>query len=157
MIKESKCCADIKKKTFEMTKKNNEVFEKSTKCWICDHVYVFGEVKIRDYCYITGKYRGSAHSDCNINVNLNHKIPIVFLNLKNYNSHLIMQELSKLNFEINVIPNGLEIYMSFNVNNNSIFIDSFKFLNSSLNRLFKNLDKIDFKYLCQLATSSNFI
>ena len=141
-----------------MTKKNNEVFEKSTKCWICDHVYVFGEVKIRDYCYITGKYRGSAHSDCNINVNLNHKIPIVFLNLKNYNSHLIMQELSKLNFEINVIPpNGLEIYMSFNVNNNSIFIDSFKFLNSSLNRLFKNLDKIDFKYLCQLATSSNFI
>ena len=38
-----------------------------------------------------------AHRDCNINVKLNHKVPIVFYNLKNYDSHLIMQELGKFN------------------------------------------------------------
>ena len=33
-------------------------------------------------CHTTEKYRGFAHRDCNINVKLNHKIPIVFHNLK---------------------------------------------------------------------------
>ena len=35
---------------------------------------------------------------------LNHKIPAVFHNLKNYDSYLIMQEQSKFNFKINVAP-----------------------------------------------------
>ena len=43
-------------------------------------------------------------------VKLNQNIPRAFLNLKNYDSHLIMQELGKLNFKINIIPNGLEKY-----------------------------------------------
>ena len=42
--------------------------------------------------------------------NLNYIIPIVFHNLKNYDVHLIMQELNKFYFKINIIPNGLEIY-----------------------------------------------
>ena len=46
-----------------------------------------------------------------------------------------MQELGKFDFEINVIPNGLEKYMSFNVNNMLIFIDSSQFLSSSLDSL----------------------
>ena len=40
--------------------------------------------------HITGKYRGSAYRDCNITVKLNHKIPVVLHNLKNYDSHLIL-------------------------------------------------------------------
>ena len=58
-------------------------FKNSTKCWICDNVYVDGDVKVRDYSHITGKYRGRACRDCNIKFKLNYKIPIVFLNLKN--------------------------------------------------------------------------
>ena len=65
-----------------MTKKNNEDFENSTECWICDNDSIDNDVKVQDYCYITRKYRGSAHRDCNINVKLNHKIPVVFHNLK---------------------------------------------------------------------------
>ena len=68
---------------------------------------------IRDHCHIIGKYRGSAHRDCNINVKLNHKTSVVFHNLRNYDSHLIMQELGKFSLKLNVIPNGLEKYMSF--------------------------------------------
>ena len=63
-------------------------------------------IKERDHCHITGKYRGSAHRDCNVNLKLNYKIPVVFHNLKNYDSHLIMQELDKFNLEISAIPNG---------------------------------------------------
>ena len=51
--------------------------------------YIDSDVKVRYFCHITGKYGGSAHRDCNINVTLNHKIPIIFHNLKNYDSHLI--------------------------------------------------------------------
>ena len=79
-------------------KKENEDFENSTKYWICDHVYVGGGAKVKDHCHVTGKYRGFVHRDCNINVKLNHKTPIAFHNLKNYDSHLIMPELCKFNF-----------------------------------------------------------
>ena len=42
---------------------------------------------------------------------------VVYHNLKNYDSHVIMQELGKFNVKVNVIPNGLEKYMSFTINN----------------------------------------
>ena len=80
---------------------DNVDFENSTKFWICDNDYINGDVKVRDHGHITGKYRVSEHRDCNINVELNQKIPIVFRNLKNYDSNLIMQELGKFNLKIN--------------------------------------------------------
>ena len=58
------------------------------------------------------------------------------------------------NFKVNVIANGLEKYMSFNINNKSAFIDSFQFLRSSLDSLVKNLGKVDFKYLGQESDSN---
>ena len=60
-----------------------------------------------------------------------------------------MQELGKFNLEINAISNGLEKYMSFTVNNNLSFIDSFQFFSTSLDSLVKNSNKDDFKYLSQ--------
>ena len=111
-----------------MTKEDNENFKNSTKCWICDNDYIDNDVKVRDHCHISGKYRDSAHKDCNINLKLNHKIPVVVHNLKNYDSHLTMEKLSKFNLKINVIQNGLEKYMSLTINNKLTFIDSFQFL-----------------------------
>ena len=121
-----------------MTKEDNEDFKNSIKCWSCDNDYVDSDVKVIDHCHITWKYRGSAHRDCNINLKLNHKIPVVLLYLKlihkipvvllylkNYDSYLIMQELGKFNLRINVIPNGLEKYMSFTIHNKLNFINSF--------------------------------
>ena len=77
---------------------------------------------------------------------LNYKVPVIFHNLQKYHSCLIMQELRKFNLKINVIPNGLQKYMSFSINNKFSFIDSFQFLSSSLDSLVKNLGKDDFKY-----------
>ena len=77
---------------------------------------------------MTGKYRGSAHGDSNIEVKLNHKVPVGFHKLKNYNSHLILQELGNFNLKISFTPNGLGKY---SINNELVCIDIFPFLGSS--------------------------
>ena len=60
-----------------------------------------------------------------------------------------MPGLGKPSLKISVIPNELEKYMSFIINNKLRFINSFQFLSSSLDSLVKNLNKDDFKYLNQ--------
>ena len=76
MIEKNKYCSDVMKKHFSkklaMTKEVNEDFDNSTKCWICDNDYIDRDIKVRDHCHITGKYKGSAHRDYNTNVKLNH-------------------------------------------------------------------------------------
>ena len=127
-----------------MTEEGDEYFGNSPKCWICDNIYADGDVKTKIHCHIFGKYRSSAYRDCNINVKLNHKIPIVFQNLKNYDSHLLIYELGKFYFKINIISNRLEKYMRFKINNKLIFVDIFLSF-----PLVKNLSKDDFQYLSQ--------
>ena len=56
----------------------------------------------------------------------------MFHNLKNYDSHLIMQEIGKFIIKINFISNGLEKYMNFSTIKKLSFIDSFQFISSSL-------------------------
>ena len=63
--------------------------------------------------------------------------------------NLNMQELGKFNLKISVISSELEKYMSFTINNELIFIDSFQFLSSSLDSLVKKINRDRFKYLCQ--------
>ena len=91
MIEESKYCSAAMKKHFNkelvITKKDNEDFKNSTKCWICDNDYVDHDVILRDHCDITGKYTGYAHRDFIINLKVNHKILVVFHKLKNYDCY----------------------------------------------------------------------
>ena len=86
------------------------LFQQNNNCWICKKIIDNKDEKARDHCHITGKFRGSDHWDCNINFQVTKKIPVVFHNLKGYDSHLIFSELHKFNLKINVIPNGLEKY-----------------------------------------------
>ena len=97
--------------------KDIQNFKNFTKCWIYDNAYFNGDVKLRDHFHITDKYIGSVQGGCNVNLKLNHKFPVVFHNLKNYDSHLIMQELGKFNLKINVMRIGLEKCMSLSINN----------------------------------------
>ena len=152
ILKEYDYCRSVMKKYFNkylvMTAEENEVFERSNICWICSKLIDFND-KVRDHCHISGKYRGAAHWSCNINLKISKKVPLIFHNLKGYDSHLIFKELNKFNCKISVIPNGLEKYMSFTLNNNIVFIDSMLFINSSLDKLAKNLSSEDFKYLSE--------
>ena len=72
-------------------------------------------------------------------------VPVMFHNLRGYQSHLIFCEFDKFDVKINVIPNGLEKYMVFFfcLNKNLVVIDS------SLDKFVKNLSDEDFKYLIE--------
>ena len=108
-----------------------------------------GDNKVRNHCHVTGKYIGSAHCSCNINLSLTKKIPVISHNLRGYDSHLIMQKIGKFDVKVNVIPNRLEKYMAFTINNNLFFIDIMQFMNYSLDTLVRNLSKMDFNYSSQ--------
>ena len=60
--------------------------------------------------------------------------------------------MSKFDVKVNVIPNGLEIYLAFTINNNLVFIDSMQFRNTSLDTLVKNLPDNDY-YLSEEFSS----
>ena len=60
------------------------------------------------------------------------KVPVIFHDLKDYDSHLIIQVIGKFDVKVNAIPNGLEKSMAFAINNNLVFIDSMQFMNSRL-------------------------
>ena len=111
--------------------------------------------KVRDHYHVTGKFRGAAHWSCNVKFQLTKKVPVIFHNLRGYDSHLIFCELDKFNVKIDVIPNGLEKYMAFFINKNLVFIDSMQFMNSSLDKLVKNLSDEGFKYLVEEFGSEN--
>ena len=140
------------KKNLIMSAEEEERFQLSNSCWICDKLFDVGDDKVRDHSHIPGKYKGAAHRSCSINLKLTKKIPIIFHNLRDYDSHLIIKEISKFDVKLSIIPNGLEKYMAFTINTNLVFIDSMQFMNSSLDSLVKNLSDNDFKYFSEQFT-----
>ena len=138
-----------------MNEEEEYFFQQNNSCWICEKLIDNDDEKVRDHCHITGKFRGAAHWDCNINFQLTKKVPVIFHNLKGYDSHLIFSELNKFNLKINVIPNGLEKYMAFFLGKNLVFIDSMQFMNSSLDKLVKSFSDEDFKYLVEEFGTEN--
>ena len=167
MLEEVNWCKSKMKKHFnkplKMTKENETDFQKATKCYICDIKYTDKDIHVRDHCHITGKFRGSAHQDCNLKLQMkpdNIKIPVIFHNLRGYDSHFIMQQIGEIakkhtyknkrgeecHMNINCIPNNMEKYMAFMLGNHLVFLDSFQFMSSSLDNLIKNLPDEAFKY-----------
>ena len=122
-IEEYDYCKKVIKRHFNinlsMSTKEEEKFQLSNNCWICDKLFDVGDDKVRNHCHVTGKYRGAAHWSCNVNLKLSKNIPVIFHNLRGYDIHLIIKEISKFDVKVSVIPNGLEKYMAF-----TIFIDS---------------------------------
>ena len=64
MLEELNYCQKINKKYFnkplKMTKENEEEFQKTNHCHICDKKYTKKDVRVRDHCHITAVYRGSS-------------------------------------------------------------------------------------------------
>jgi len=48
-----------------MSEEDKANFETFTNCWSCRKDFEEGEVRVRDHCHFTGKYRGAAHQKCN--------------------------------------------------------------------------------------------
>ena len=177
MLEEVNWCKSKMKKHFnkplKMTMENEIDFKKAIKCHICDQQYTDKDIRVRDHCHITGKFRGSAHQDCNLKLRIkpdNIKIPVIFHNLRGYDSHFIMQQIGEIakkhayknkrgeecHMNINCIPNNMEKYLAFMLGNHLVFLDSLQFMNSSLDNLIKNLPDEAFKYTKQEFKKDQF-
>ena len=136
------------------TAEDKIAYENAKHCHICEGgLNDLSEKKVRDHCHITGKFRGAAHSACNINYRLPKFYPVIMHNLSGYDAHLFIK---KLGGDITCIPNTDEKYISFSkditvgeykdkkgithpIKRQLRFIDSFKFMASSLEQLLKNV------------------
>ena len=76
--------------------KDERNFKTADKYYIYNKKYSAKDVRVRDHCHVTGKYRGSAHQDCDINYTLIDKIPVIFNSLKGYDSHFIIQTIGEI-------------------------------------------------------------
>ena len=155
--------ANIKPKEMIFTEEDKKHFNKNKECWICGEN--LGNDKVRDHCHYTGRYRGPACNSCNLNYRKPKFIPVVFHNLSSYDSHLFIKNLGYTSGKMDCIPNNEEKYLSFtknikvdeykdkktgetkDINFNIRFIDSFKFMSTSLEALVNNLPDEGFNNL----------
>ena len=141
------------------TKQQEEEFAKATVCYLCERP-LNGD-RVIDHCHLTGLSRGVSHNHCNLQLKYKGRpsksddkfegyvVPVIFHNLRGYDSHLILKQYKRSLFpdkEIACIPNNMEKYVSFSIGNLR-FIDSYQFMGESLEKLVSNLPKDDFKHM----------
>ena len=140
-----------KKVMAPLTKEEKEDYNNQKVCYICKKEFI--DDKVRDHCHYTGKYRGAAHNTCNLRYKIPKNIPVIFHNGSTYDYHFIIRELIKEfegNFEC--LGENTEKYITFSVpikkriENKDIeitykikFVDSFRFMSTSLSKLVDNL------------------
>ena len=140
-----------------MTMHDKTAYNNSTLCHICNEE--LGKDRVCDHCHLSGKFRGAAHEICNYKYKVPKFFPVVFHNLSGCDSYLFIKALGNNKGDISCIPNNEENYISFtklvivdkfvneerkevNVKRELRFIDSLRFMASSLDKLSSNL-KID--------------
>ena len=143
-----------------LTVREEKEFHKAELCHICKKP--LDEDQARDHCHFTGKYRGAAHNSCNLQCRKPIILPVIFHNLQGYDAHLFIKQLSQIPGELTCIPSTEEKYISFSKKikvdeyqsrrtGETVslyfeirFVDSFKFLQTSLANLVNNLRPDDF-------------
>ena len=140
-----------------LTPKQWEKYKKVRSCHICFKPFIDSrkDPKVRNHCHCIGCYRGPAHPLCNLRYRIPSYLPVVFHNLSGYDAHLFIKELGKNLRDMEVIERNKEDYISFSIKVlvnkyegqekekliELKFIDSFKFMSSSLDSLTRNLVK----------------
>ena len=110
--------------------------------------------KFKDYCQYTGKFRGAAHSKCNLNYKVLKDIPLIVHNAS-YDTHFIISQLAEeFKGELNCIGDNMEKYVTFSVpikkerddgkttTRKLRFINSFRSMSTSLPELVDNMTGI---------------
>jgi len=133
-------------KSHNLTEDEEIKYQNEKKCHFCKIEFDEKDIKVRDHCHITGKFRGAAHQTCNLNVRTSLNVKIIFHNGSNYDFKFIIRKLYKISNDLKVIPFTDEKYLSFSIKipeTNIIFtfIDSYRFLEGSLEVLTKILNE----------------
>ena len=114
-----------KKKMIALTDKEKESHENQKVCFICEKEFCTDKEnkkefkkmqKVRDHSHYTGKYRGAAHSNCNLKYRIPKTIPIVFHNGFRYDYHFIIKELAReFKYYLHCLGENTEKYITFSV------------------------------------------
>ena len=151
-------------KPIKMSPKDIEHYGNATVCYACKKEFTPDHHKVKDHCHYTGVYSGAAHNTCNLRMKQPKFIPVLFHNLEGYDSHLFVRNLGVSSGDIKCIPKTEEKYISFTkeievdefkgkdgkkrkVKRELRFLDSFRFMASSLGKLVKGLGKDVFRNL----------
>ena len=107
-----------KPKPYNLTDKEEKEFQSATKCRICEEKLSRDKksnkiFKVRDHCHFTGKYRGAAHNECNLECRKPLILPVIFRNLQGYDAHLFIKQLAKVPGDLFSIPTTEEKYITF--------------------------------------------
>lgn len=104
--------------------------------------------KVKDHCHLSGRFRQTLCSKCNLELKTPRYIAVFLHSLSSYDAHFIVNELGYDEKTISVIPNTEENYISFSKyigNTFTIrFVDTIRFIVSSLETLAANLMTPDF-------------
>ena len=151
-----------KKEMIPLTKKEEKNHNKQKVCHICRKEFNTDDNdkkyhKVKDHCHYTGKYRGAAHDICNLRYKTSKEIPVVFHNDSTYHYHFIIKNLAEeFEREFECLGENTEKYITFSVpikkeitKKDKIvkisykikFIDSYRFMLTSLSKLVGNLSK----------------
>ncbi|XP_070150992.1 uncharacterized protein [Polyergus mexicanus] len=155
----AKTVLDIDAPMTNLTSDEWERFVNATRCSICEKPFELGDARVRDHCHLTGRYRGPAHSNCNLNYKDTYVIPVFFHNLSGYDAHFIIKDVANaFPGSVEILPITKETYISFTKNVEDAwdegwfgkrlklrFVDSFKFLSASLEKLASYLDKSELR------------
>ena len=148
-----------KKMMVSLTTEEKIHYNKQKICYICKKEFNNNDKKqqkVKDHCHYTCKYRGAAHNICNLRYKVPKEIPVVFHNSSTYDYHFIIKELVKeFDGNFDCLGENTEKYITFSVplkkkieNKASIeinykikFIDSCRFMSSSLSKLVDHLSE----------------
>ena len=68
---------------------------------------------MKDHCHNTGKFRGPAHSNCNLKYKVPKEIPIIIHNTT-YDTHFMLNQLAiEFKGELNCVWDNMEKYIIY--------------------------------------------
>ncbi|CAB4025284.1 Hypothetical predicted protein [Paramuricea clavata] len=136
---EQKECNQLARQFFyqkdDMTEDSIAHFQEQKSCYICSKDLTPSN-KVAYFHRINSNYLGAVHKSCQTKF---FKIPVVFHNLRGYDSHPIILESCEQNIDLTVIATNLQKYLSFSFGRQLVFIDSLQFMSTSLSNLVANL------------------
>ena len=158
-----------KKEMMLLTKKEEKKLNNQKVCHICRKGFSSDNGnkkyhKVKDHCHYTGKYRGAAHDICNLRYKAPKEIPVVFHNSSIYDYHFIIKELAEeFEGEFECLGENTEKYITFlvpikkemkktykiiKISCKIKFIDSFRFMSTTLSKLVDNFSEVLYSDKC---------